>query len=454
LADQGPKDFGEYKVVRRIGKGGFGAVYLAENRLFPDHLFAVKAFNRTEDDGGASQYLDELTNVIRLSHSNIVQVRGFGIEDREGEAQPYIVMDFIEGPNGGSYNLKQHLRARGGKLSPGEAKHLFKQILTALAVVHEKRIAHLDLKPENILLDRGLNAYISDFGVSRTITSKSVMLKDGPVIQGFSPYYASPEQIRHAYGSRHSDIFSLGIILVECLTGQRPEILHSKSEPKVETIRLADQGLDPKWDTLVEHCLSIDPAYRFPNASVFLRALRQIPVSESERESSYEVSPPAMDSEPEIVPPTTPPRRATPAPMPMKSDAPTGRMAQLLEISERKLREQSQPPKETAPPKRNKGLLYRFALLLGVLAGTAVGAIAGMNVGDEVGRQFSKTLGEWAGTIAGVPIGGWIGEWAGVGLGALLGGTVGCLLGYLLVAWIGRWTDSIATLPEEEEELP
>ena len=279
------KSYGEYAVIRRIGKGGFGSVYLAENALFPGHSFAIKVFNPEEGEiDGIGPLKDELNNLIGMAHRNIVQVRGFGIEKgEEGDTPlPYIVMDFIEGPGGGSYNLKQHLHSCGGRIPPREIKRIFKQIVAALTLVHQKRVAHLDLKPENILLDKELDAYVSDFGISQTVASHSLVVDRQPTILAFSPIYASPEQIRHSYGSRHSDIFSLGVMLLECLTGMRPEIIQSETHPKVEYTTPSSEGLDPKWDQLIEQCLAVDPSFRFPNAEIFGRALERMPSTQSE----------------------------------------------------------------------------------------------------------------------------------------------------------------------------
>jgi serine/threonine-protein kinase len=462
MAQENPLEFGEYRVIRRIGKGGFGAVYLTENPLFPDRAFAVKAFHHLdEDEEETSLFVEELKHVLGLSHSHIVQVRGFGIENRGETRQPYIVMDFIEGPNGGSYNLKQHLRAEGGTFEPSDVKRLFKQILSALSLVHNRRIAHLDLKPENILLDKDLNAYISDFGVSRTVSAQAtIMVRDGPSIQGFSPLYASPEQIRHSYGSRHSDIFSLGVILVECLTGSRPEILHSKTAPRVDFVRPSSVGLSREWDSLLENCLSIDPAYRFPNASVFLRALKQISTSGPEGEAvvthvqeSDDREAAIVHTRPEKEGSATSPASTTPTP-PFQG----GTISKLLEMSRSdagKVEPAPKPDAEEGPERSPLGLPRRLTGVLGLVCGLVFGVVLGWSVGEDLGDRYSLEIGSFVSGIVGTKIGGWIGINVGRVLGVIgfglvcsaLGVGVGLLFGYGIERLISI---ALKTPPEED----
>lgn len=450
-----PVEYGEYRVNRKIGKGGFGSVYLAENSLFPGHQFAVKVFATNEDTADTFTPLrDELTNLIGLAHTHIVQVRGFGIETRNGRKEPYIVMDFIEGPNGGSYNLKQHLVASGGRIEAAEIKRVFRQILSALSLVHKKHIAHLDLKPENILLDKELNAYVSDFGISQSVTSHSLRVDREPSIHGFSPIYASPEQIRHSYGSRHSDIFSLGIMLQECLTGRRPEVVHSPTHPRIEYTPPSREGFDAKWDALMERCLSIDPAYRFPNAEVFLRAMEQMPSTPGGQRrdlSAFVESTQAPDSI-HIPTPRTPPRPSqpplsdstTPGPNINTSTTPLpgSQMARLLEKSgtrdHRGRFRDSDEEEQRVELSRSARIGVKILSIAGGLVGTAVGAFLGMNIGDAYGRSHADQMGRFMSLLLGRDLGGWIGRESGSILGALLVGTLGMGIGYVLFWFFGK----------------
>jgi serine/threonine protein kinase len=438
-----PTAFGEYRVTRKIGRGGFGSVYLAENSLFPGRSFAIKVFNAGDDEpDGFAPLRDELANLIGLSHTNIVQVRGFGVEVEGKKSDPYIVMDYIEGPNGGSYNLKQHLIASGGRIPVVEVKRIFRQILSALGLVHKKQIAHLDLKPENILLDRDLNAYVSDFGISQSVTSHSLRADRPPTIHGFSPVYASPEQIRHQYGSRHSDIFSLGVMLLECLTGKRPEVLHSSAHPKVEYTPPSSEGMDRKWDQLMERCLSIDPAYRFPNAEIFLRALEQMPstpagaerdmariVEQTARSAPISVTTPRSSTRPT---PSTPPFATTPM---------EGRMSKLLVESRsttaRSPREaERKETRELAPHAR---FSIKVMSICGVIAGLIIGVFLGMNEGDIYGRSHSQQMGRVLGLFLGQDLGGWAGREFGTLIGALFGGVIGTALGWATAFGLGHF---------------
>lgn len=467
MAGEKTPQYGDYRVVRKIGKGGFGSVYLAENPLFPKHLFAVKVFDPREDDlDGATPLRDELHNLIGLSHSNIVQVRGFGIELGGERAEPYIVMDYIEGPNGGSYNLKQHLIASGGRLAPLEVKRLFRQILSALALVHKKRIAHLDLKPENILLDRDLNAYVSDFGVSQTVTSHSLRADRPPSIQGFSPIYASPEQIRHAYGSRHSDVFSLGVMILECLTGIRPEVVHSESNPKVDYTPPSASGLDRKWDQLMERCLSIDPAYRFPNAEIFLRALEQMPSNlpgeRSDMAVIREAPTPAAGVQVETprsgvsAGSSTTPRPVIPRIPPATQATITPYEGNISRLLDRERAFERETREEVRRAALNAGALLsaRFGIRLiaffGALIGLLVGAFLGLNIGERVGTQYAGQIGRVLSYFVNDDLGAWIGRGAGQVMGAIAGGLVLAGLGWLLGRLAGTGLYRLTRGAEEE----
>jgi len=277
--------YGRYRVIREIGRGGFGCVYLAENPLLPGRLFAVKVLSWTEGGKALDNLLaDELSHLLDLPHQNIVQVRTFDTEVIDGVEEAYIVMDFIQGPTGTSYNLKQHLSASGKRLPPSEVKMLFHQIMSALSFVHERRIAHLDLKPQNILLDADLNAFVSDFGISKNVgdeTTQNTMV----TIAAASQNYASPEQMDAHAGSRRSDIYSIGVMIYECLVGTRPKV---KYDPPSRF------DLDPAWDDLVGKCLEPEKENRYPNSRELLRALEAIPESDGIPVQHTPPAPPAQ----------------------------------------------------------------------------------------------------------------------------------------------------------------
>lgn len=385
------KQFGDYQIIRRIGRGGFGTVYLASNTLFPEHRFVIKVLSATDaDEDLMTSFYDELRHLVGLVHPNIVQVRGFG-----REPSPYIVMDFVEGPNGNSYNLKQHVHANGGRLTPIETKRLFRQILSALALVHSKQVAHLDIKPENILLDKEFKAYLTDFGISQTVSSQSLRVDRTPTILGYSPIYASPEQIMHSYGTRHSDIFSLGVILLECLIGQRPEVVHSQTQPRIELTHPSAEGLDPAWDRIVDRTLSIDPAYRFPNAEVFLRALEQVSTHSAqpgEAPMVGEESPHvAVDSHVSVdtVGPHLPLGEVSP---------PSGQIAQLLE------KKKQSGVKRIATADHERRLRARRQInwlvnISGCLVGSLLGWLAGQGVAAAVSHTYRRELAVMLGRV-------------------------------------------------------
>jgi hypothetical protein len=284
---------GDYRILGQIGEGGFGKVFLASNPLLSEQLFAIKV---VATDLGADQMYGALTHELqhigRLVHKNIVQIRGFGVHDSGETKNPYLVMDYVEGPNGASYTLEDYLTTKGWRLPEDEVLRLFKQILAALCSVHQEMIAHLDIKPRNILLDKTLKPYVSDFGISAAVHTASVGGRTVTEVKGFSPSYAPMEQSHLGQGSRRSDVFSLGVLLLECLTGRRPETVPSPTAPQVNYAPPSAFECDPRWDPLIEKCLSPDPALRYDTACELLVALQEVETGfvaaaeEEERERS------------------------------------------------------------------------------------------------------------------------------------------------------------------------
>jgi serine/threonine protein kinase len=279
--------YGEYQVIRELGKGGFGTVYLAVNPLSPDMKFALKVFKDTSGEGGqTSSLLSDLRPMLLLAHPHIVKVCGFGSSKIQGQIQVWMAMTYVEGPMGDSFDLKKYLKTKG-KLSPQEVKRIFSQILAALVHVHESFYAHLDLKPQNVLLDKSYRAFLADFGISKSVSEDSLKVTEAQPIEALSPEYASPEQLFERTGTRHSDVYSAGVMILECLTGKRPkeliEIIRYGNETKVEFKPPSSFGIDASWDKLIARCLRPNPVDRYKDAGALLEALRSIKVGEEKK---------------------------------------------------------------------------------------------------------------------------------------------------------------------------
>ena len=266
-----------YRVMRKIAEGGMGAVYAAEHARLPNKRFAIKVLH----PGVAKlpqvfeRFRREAMIASELGHPNIVDVLDF-FETREG--QPFLVMEYLEGQD-----LAAVLRARG-RLSPDLLEQVLSQVGSALAAAHELGVVHRDLKPENIFvtdLESGTpTVKVLDFGISKIRDSKSVVTQAQAVMG--TPYYMSPEQaegqvedIDHA-----TDIFALGTICYEALTGKLPfdaptmpgviyKICHAEPEPP----SLVWPVLPPQVDSVIAMALAKKKEDRFLKVSDFVSAL-------------------------------------------------------------------------------------------------------------------------------------------------------------------------------------
>jgi len=205
------KTLGLYRILARLGRGGTANVYKAYQPSL-DRYVAVKALHPhlAEDEDFIRRFEREASAVARLRHPNIVQVHDF---DHTGDLY-YMVMEFIEGP---SLRDELHARSFSDKLfTLPEVAHVFGAVGSAIDYVHEQGMVHHDLKPANILFTSKGQVVVSDFGISRMVADY-----DEGGVYG-TPKYMSPEQVQSQRPDKRSDIYSLGIILFEMVTGQVP----------------------------------------------------------------------------------------------------------------------------------------------------------------------------------------------------------------------------------------
>jgi len=208
------KTLGKYRILARLGRGGTANVYKAYQPGL-DRYVAVKALHRhlAEDEDFIRRFEREASAVARLRHPNIVQVYDF---DHAGDLY-YMVMEFIEGP---SLREELHTRSFSGKLfALPEIARVFSALGSAIDYAHKQGMVHHDLKPANILLTPQGQAVLTDFGIAK-IVGGSTQTLTGAVFG--TPKYMSPEQGQGQRGDERSDIYSLGIILFEMVTGQVP----------------------------------------------------------------------------------------------------------------------------------------------------------------------------------------------------------------------------------------
>jgi len=208
------KTLGKYRILARLGRGGTAIVYKAYQPGL-DRYVAVKALHRhlAEDEDFIRRFEHEASAVARLRHPNIVQVYDF---DHIGDLY-YMVMEFIEGP---SLREELHARSFSGKLfALPEIARVFSALGSAIDYAHKQGMVHHDLKPANILLTAQGQTVLTDFGIAK-IVGGSTQTLTGAVFG--TPKYMSPEQGQGQRGDERSDIYSLGIILFEMVTGQVP----------------------------------------------------------------------------------------------------------------------------------------------------------------------------------------------------------------------------------------
>ncbi|HYR29810.1 MAG TPA: protein kinase, partial [Thermoanaerobaculia bacterium] len=254
---------GPYLIDASIGAGGMGHVYRAtDTRLGRAVAIKVLPDHRLNDPQLRLRFEREARALSSLSHPNLCPVFDVG----EVDNGPYLVMELLEG-----VTLRERLDA--SPLAPRKALAFGSQIAAGLAAAHAKGVVHRDLKPENIFVTPGDLLKILDFGLATTTTAANQLATEPGMVMG-TAYYMSPEQVRGLPLDARSDMFSLGVVLFEMLTGQVP----FSGRSAVETMNsvLVDEPADllPEGvDALVRRCLEKDPEQRFTSARDLMFAL-------------------------------------------------------------------------------------------------------------------------------------------------------------------------------------
>ena len=259
-----------YQVLRSIGAGGMADVYLARD-LNLQREVAVKVLRPdfSRDSAFRVRFLQEARAAANLTHPNIVTIYDFG-EDPE---HLFIVMEFVDGTD-----LKTLIHRRTTIPRPA-ALDLLIQVCEGVGYAHRAGLVHCDLKPQNILVSNAERAKITDFGISRALASIPLG-EQWDVVWG-SPQYFSPEQASGAAPSPASDVYSLGVVLYEMLTGRLP---FEAADPRLlaELHQVGqllppsqhDPSIPPALDQIIQKVLSKEPAARYRTADQFSRVLQ------------------------------------------------------------------------------------------------------------------------------------------------------------------------------------
>ncbi len=260
---------GRYRVISRLGSGGMADVYLAEDQLLGRQL-AVKVLHHhfAEDQEFVERFRREASSAAALSHPNIVAIFDRG----EWNGTYYIAMEYVAGRS-----LKTVVHEQGA-LDPAAAIDIVTQILRAARFAHKRGVIHRDLKPHNVILDEEGRARVTDFGIAKA--GASDMTLTGSIMG--TAQYLSPEQAQGQTVSGRSDLYAVGIILYELLTGSVPfdgetavaiAFKQVSAEPRAPSER--QPGVPAALDAVVLRALAKDPAQRFADAEEFIAALQQ-----------------------------------------------------------------------------------------------------------------------------------------------------------------------------------
>ncbi len=409
MADHTGQQLGNYRLVRLLGRGGFAEVYLGEHiRLNTQAAIKVRYEQFEKDD--AEQFLKEAQTIANLVHPHIVRIFDFDVSD----GMPFLVMDYA--PNG---TLRQRY-PKNTRLPLETIISHIKQVTDGLQYAHDEKFIHRDIKPDNMLLGRRDDILLSDFGLALVAQStRQQSLQD----LGGTAYYMAPEQLR-GKPRQASDQYSLGIVVYEWLTGERPfngsfsEVASQHIFVLPPPIHEKLPSVSPAVEEVVMTALAKDPHHRFASVRSFANALEQaskvmssfpgmgllsqppaVPPSPANPAQSYQ-PPPASPDNPVSVPPVQPeqPVTAQPAHPNYTETAPAAppdytqqapistspnenaqpvytptAWQQKGATSDQYSTPISQPAAQPLPTKRRTGLIIGIAVLLLLVVGASIG---------------------------------------------------------------------------------
>ncbi|HHN74605.1 MAG TPA: serine/threonine protein kinase [Acidobacteria bacterium] len=269
-----PRTFGRYRVVRLLGRGAVGEVYLAEDpalsrRVAVKTLSGLDALPPAEQEEARARFLREARAAAALSHPNIVTI--FDVGEQDG--QPYMAMEYLEGASVDRYV------AEGHRLPAVKVVEIGMQAALALDEAHRAGIVHRDIKPANLVLMQDGSLKVADFGLAKDLRTS---LTSAQTLLG-TPNYMSPEQVAGAPLDTRSDLFSLAVCLFELLTGRRPfggdtvsTVLYRIVNDPPTPLRELREDLPERLEALLARCLEKDPARRPATGNEVAHELREV----------------------------------------------------------------------------------------------------------------------------------------------------------------------------------
>jgi outer membrane protein assembly factor BamB len=257
------KYFGNYEILNEIARGGMGVVYRAR-QMSLDRVVALKMIlaGQLASDDEVRRFHAEAQTAAKLQHPNIVAIFEVG----EHKGQHYFSMDYVEG-----HSLADLVRT--SPLPPRQAARYVKMVADAIHYAHNQGVLHRDIKPSNVLIDSFDQPRVTDFGLARSLSSDKGLTATGAVVG--TPSYMPPEQASADRGQMgpHSDVYSLGALLYELVTGRPPFRAATPLDTLMQVLttdpaapRLLNAAVDRDLETIVLKCLAKEPARRYPSA--------------------------------------------------------------------------------------------------------------------------------------------------------------------------------------------
>ncbi|MFC8388059.1 MULTISPECIES: protein kinase [unclassified Streptomyces] len=262
---------GRYQLRDLLGQGGMASVHLAYDSVL-DRQVAIKTLHTElgREQAFRERFRREAQSVAKLTHTNIVSVFDTGEDDVDGMTTPYIVMEYVEGRPLGSV-LDEDVRQQGA-MPADKALKITADVLAALEISHEMGLVHRDIKPGNVMMTKRGVVKVMDFGIARAMQSGVTSMTQTGMVVG-TPQYLSPEQALGRGVDARSDLYSVGIMLFQLVTGRLPfeadsplaiAYAHVQEEPPVASS--INRSLPPAVDALIARALKKNPNERFPSA--------------------------------------------------------------------------------------------------------------------------------------------------------------------------------------------
>ncbi|MBL37654.1 MAG: hypothetical protein CMP07_04520 [Xanthomonadales bacterium] len=364
------KYIGNYEIVSELGRGGMGVVYKAREESL-QRFVAIKMLGNqlVDNESVALRFMREARAVADLNHPNLVQV--FRVDRHE--EQPYFVMEYVEGES-----LKRLIQ-REDKMQPLRALQILKEVAAGLAAAHDKGVVHRDIKPENIMLTKYGGVKVVDFGIARVEEPGTRLTTTG--IGLGTPSYLSPEVCLSQDVDQRSDIFSLGVVLFEMLTGDTPfksdspfELMTKVVEARIPDIKALNPNVDDGVKQILAKMIAKRPKLRYQNCNELIsdiedyragrvpRWARSMPLDNEPVDAPSEQAESAGDDEgPAVVESSDAATTPIPASESASTDAPPSEPTVALDPE----------------PERGRGGIGRGLVLAAVLLLLAGGAIAG-----------------------------------------------------------------------------